>query len=79
MAIVYLETLPALKKAISAKTTKNVYVMPRVGILTLWVRVTKAEALSMLAEIAPDATPSDCEMGTGAFGTINEYGEVYIG
>lgn len=75
----YLHSIAAAKAAIKAKSTTHVYMNPRMGHLDLWMQVTKKQALDFLGMIGKDADPMDCGMGGDAFGSVTNFGEVYIG
>lgn len=64
-----INTVAELRKAIKDKRTKDVYVQPRFGLSEIYLRITKTEALIMLAGYDADATAEDCEVYAGSFDT----------
>ena len=64
-----IETVKALKAAI--KTATMILIQPRFGCSEAWVKITKAEAKALTANLPAGATPEEFEMYSGDFGTLS--------
>ena len=61
-------TIPEFKKAIRAAS--EVLAQVRFGCSEKWVRISKADARSLVDGKTNDTTPEECEMYSGQFGSI---------
>lgn len=69
-------SLSHLRAAI--RVCRQVQIQVRFGTSEAWVAITKQEALRLVKALPKNATPDECEMGTGHFGHADD-GVLYLG
>jgi hypothetical protein len=62
-------TVTEFRKAV--RKAREVLAQVRFGTSERWVRISKADALTLVAGMARDTTPEDAELYSGIFGTFD--------
>ncbi|PYJ10795.1 MAG: hypothetical protein DMF06_05160 [Verrucomicrobia bacterium] len=73
----HLFTIAELRRAI--RTSRVVYAQLRFGCSEHWSKISKAEALALVATFEPDTTPEAAEMFGGTFGDLDKDGALWLG
>ena len=75
---VYVDNVADLRRFLKVAT--YIFIQVRFGTSEKWVKLSKKEALLMVASLNPTTTPQDAEMYSGHFGEWYPYSKsLYLG